>query len=288
MDHAGPSDVLPLRPLTTGESLDAAVGLLRHHAPVLLVVGALLALGEQLLLGTLRDAAGAAPPAYLPTWNRLDLYWLLLATGAATEVTVIALLGGLTSRAAGAALLGNRMSARQLLDPRGGRFGAVALVAGSAGTIMFTAALAGPVWFVAYAVLGLAVPALILDRVPVWQSLARSSVLACRGGLRAGLIRVLGYLILFAIRVGLGLGALNLADTDAPWLGAAAILGWTVVNAVVYPTLACLDAVLHVETRMRTEGLDLRLRRGRNRDRDTGVRLAAGHWARLPATGEPQ
>ncbi|WP_326551585.1 hypothetical protein [Micromonospora sp. NBC_01813] len=276
MDHAGPPDVLPLRPLTTGESLDAAVELLRAHAPVLLTVGAVLALAEQLLLLPLRDAAGAVPPAYLPTWNRLGLYWLLLAAGAAIEVTVIALLGGLTSRAAGAAILGERLSPWRLLDPRGGRFAAVAVVAGAAGTIMFTAALAGPVWFVAYAVLGLAVPALILDRVPIWQTLARSSVLAVRGGLRAGLIRVLGYLIFFAIRAGLGLGALNLTDSGASWLGVVAVAGWTILNAVVYPTLACLDAVLHIETRMRTEGLDLRLRRARSNAQRSGQHLVAG------------
>ncbi|WJK42534.1 hypothetical protein O7608_09220 [Solwaraspora sp. WMMA2056] len=261
MNQAGPSDVLPLRPLTTGEVLDAAVGLLRGHAPVLLAAGALLALAEQLLLLPLREAAGATPPAYLPTWHRFGHYWLLLAAGAAVEVTIIALLGGLTSRAAGAALLGRRLPVRRLLDPRGGRFAGVVLVAGAAGTVMFTAALAGPVWFVAYAILGLAVPALVLDRLPVWQTLARSSVLACRAGLRAGLIRILGYLIWFAIRAGLGLAALNLVDPGSPWLLAATVAGWTMINALVYPTLACLDAVLHVETRMRTEGLDIALRR---------------------------
>ncbi|MDG4763936.1 hypothetical protein O7632_07405 [Solwaraspora sp. WMMD406] len=274
MDHAGPSDVLPLRPLTTGELLDAAVVLFRGHATVLLPAGLLFALSEQLILAPLRAAAGAVPPAYLPTWDRFGSYWLLLAAGAAIEVTLISLLGGLTARAAGAALLGRRISGPGLLDPRGARFPAVVLVAGAAGTVMFTAALAGPVWFVAYAVLGLAVPALILDRVPVWQSLSRSAVLACRSGLRAGLIRILGYLVWFGIRVGLGLGALAVVESGSPWLGVLSVAGWTAVNAIAYPTLACLDAVLQVETRMRTEGLDIRLIRARTRHTLTPELLA--------------
>lgn len=274
MDRAGPSDVLPLRPLTTGELLDAAVVLFRGHATVLLPAGLLFALSEQLILAPLRAAAGAVPPAYLPTWDRFGSYWLLLAAGAAIEVTLISLLGGLTARAAGAAVLGRRISGPGLLDPRGARFPAVVLVAGAAGTVMFTAALAGPMWFVAYAVLGLAVPALILDRVPVWQSLSRSTVLACRSGLRAGLIRILGYLVWFGIRVGLGLGALAVVESGSPWLGVLSVAGWTAVNAIAYPTLACLDAVLQVETRMRTEGLDIRLIRARTRHTLTPELLA--------------
>ncbi|MFY1654321.1 hypothetical protein ACN27J_25990 [Solwaraspora sp. WMMB762] len=285
MHHADPPDVLPLRPLTTGELLDAAVGLLRGHAPVLLTVGAVLALGEQLLLLPLREAAGATAPAYLPSWNRLGLYWLLLAAGAALEVTAIALLSGLTSRAAGATLSGRRITGARLLDPRGGRFAAVVLVAWAAGTIMFTAALAGPVWFIGYAVLGLAVPAVVLDRVPVWQSLARSAALATRAGLRAGLIRVLGYLIWFAIRAGLAIGAVNLVDRDAAWLAVATVAGWTLLNAVGYPALACLDAVLHVETRMRTEGLDIRLRRASTPTATSRAAASMRPDAGLPVAG---
>jgi hypothetical protein len=36
---------------------------------------------------------------------------------------------------------------------------------------------------------------------------------------------------------------------------------WALVNAVAYPALACLDAVLHLENRMRVEGLDIALSR---------------------------
>jgi len=264
--------VLPLRPLTVGELLDAAVSLLRVHGRVFLPVAAVLAAAEQALLTPLRRAAGAQPPAYLPEFpelRQLEIYWVLLAVGAAIEVTIIALLGGLTARAAAADVLGHRLPARHLLRPRGGRFGTVALVAAVAGATMFVAALAGPAWFIAYALLGLAVPAVVLDRLGPGRALQRGAVLACRAGLRAAGIRVLGYVAWLAIRVALGVGALAALDAlslgGAEWTVLMSALAWLLVNTVAYPTLACLDAVLHLETRMRTEGLDILLTRSSHR-----------------------
>ena len=264
--------LLPLRPLTVGELLDAAVSLLRAHGRALLPVAAVLAAIEQALLAPLRVLASVEPPAYLPDFpqlRHLEFYWLLLAAGAAMEVTSIALLGGLTSRAAGADLLGQRPSARQLLHPEGGRFGAVLAVAVLAGVAMFFAALAGPIWFVVYALFGLAVPAVVLDRLGPGRALRRSATLACRAGMRAGGIRILGYLAWLAIRVALGLGAYAALDAlslgEAEWTATMSALAWLLVNTVAYPTLACLDAVLHLETRMRTEGLDILLSRAARR-----------------------
>lgn len=278
MDHAGPATVLPLRPHTVGEVLDAAVSLMRGYGRVLVPVAAVLALAEQLVLGPLRVAASADPPAYLPDLNLLGVYWLLLCVGAATEATIIAALGGLTSRAAGAAVLGHRLPARELLRLPGSRFGAVALVAGMVGVIMFGASLAGPVWVIGYALCGLAVPALVLDRVGPGGALGRGAVLAGRSGLRAGAIRVLGYLAWLAIRVGIGFGgiaALSLAGVDDPhWTGLISAAAWLVVNSIAYPTLACLDAVLLLETRMRTEGLDILLSRARRHGPLTPALLA--------------
>ncbi len=42
-------------------------------------------------------------------------------------------------------------------------------------------------------------------------------------------------------------------------------LAWLMVNTLAYPALACLDAVLWLDIRMRTEGLDLSLRRSLSR-----------------------
>src|SRR5690349_17113922 len=98
--------VLPLRPLTLGELLDAGIGLLRRHAVVLLVAGAVLAVAEQALLAPLRALAGTGAPWYWADTDHLAAYWLLIAAGLATEAAAIALLGGLAARAAGPELLG--------------------------------------------------------------------------------------------------------------------------------------------------------------------------------------
>lgn len=278
MPHGGPPRVLPLRPLTTAEVLDAAVSLLRAYGRVLLPVGLVLAVAEQVALAPLRGMAVAEPPLYLPSWDGSGpAYWLLLAVGAGTEATIIALLGGLSARGAAADVLGSRLTARKLLDPRGARFGHVLLIAVVAGTVTFLAALFGPLWAAGYALVGLAVPVLVVDRVGAGRALSRGAVLACRAGLRAGLIRVLGYLTWLGVRLVLGLGGILLlgqTEVDGGWTAYVGVLLWLAVNTVAYPTLACLDAALHLETRMRTEGLDIWLARAAHHHRLDTVALA--------------
>jgi hypothetical protein len=262
--HGGPSSALPLRPLTTAEVLDAAVSLLREYGRVLLPAGIALAVVEQLALAPLRAAAGVRPPSYLPAAGSEAVYWLLLVVGCGTEAAIIALLGGLSARGAVAGLLGRRLSARQLLAPRGGRFPAVALLAAVAALVTAGGALLGPVWAVGYALVGLAVPVLVVDRVGPGQALVRGAALASRAGLRAGSIRVLGYLAWLGIRLALGFGgvaALGMTPLGNRWAAEVSMLVWLLVNSIAYPTLACLDAALHLETRMRTEGLDIWLAR---------------------------
>lgn len=272
------SGILPLRPLTLGELLDAAVALLRGHAALFIGAGAVLATLEQLALYRPRSAAGLVAPFYLPYWDRLGEYWLQLATGLATEAIVIALLGSLTAGAAVPALLGERVRARDLV--RGGRYGAVAIVALVAGVVVGVSALAGLLpWIFGYGLLGLAVPAIVVDRVGPGRALLRSLVLSSRALLRACWIRVVGYLGWLAIRLALARGAVALlavAIDLRPGL-LATLVGmavWIGVNAVAYPTLACLDAVLHLETRMRTEGLDIALGRALQRGDPAAPALA--------------
>ncbi|WBB64850.1 hypothetical protein [Micromonospora sp. WMMD812] len=265
MPDAGPIAVLPRRPLTVGELLDSAVLLLREQARVLVPLAALLAAAEQLLLLPLRLAAGSEPPIWWFATGQFSAYWLLLAVGAAAEGLIIALLGNPASRAAAAALLGRRAGARELLRPAGARWGATVPLALVVGALMLTAALCGPAWFVGFALLGAVVPALAVDRVPVLRALPRAVALATRGGARAGLVRILGYVGWWILRVGLAVGALfGLAELDlidSPQSVPAGLLVWAGVNTIAYPALACLDAVLHLETRMRTEGLDILLSR---------------------------
>ncbi|MFG2053446.1 hypothetical protein ACGFI9_05365 [Micromonospora sp. NPDC048930] len=264
MSDVGPTAVLPRRPLTVGELLDSAVLLLRGQARLLVPLGVLLALGEQLLLHPLRELAAARPPEWWFHADRFGWYWLLLAVGAGTEAVIIALLGNPAARGAGAALLGRRAGVRELL--RDARWPATLLFAAVVGLTVCLAGLAGPAWFVAYGLLGAVVPALAVDRVPAYRVPGRALRLAVRAGGRAAGIRLLGYLGWWLTRLGIGLGLwyglglLGLFDLDA-WALPVATVAWAGVNAVAYPALACLDAVLHLETRMRTEGLDIRLSR---------------------------
>jgi hypothetical protein len=263
--HGGPSSLQPLRPLTTAEVLDAAVSLLREHARVLLPAGLLLAVLEQLALAPLRAATGAEPPSYLPAPGASGaLYWLLLVVGCGTEAAIIALLGAPAARGAAAGLLGRRLTARQLLSPRGARYPSVVLLAAVAGLATAGGALLGPVWAVGYALVGLAVPVLIVDRVGPVRALARGAALAGRAGLRAAAIRVLGYLAWLGLRLAVGFGgvaALGMTPVGRAWAAQIGVALWLLVNSIAYPTLACLDAALHLETRMRTEGLDIWLSR---------------------------
>ncbi|MFI7578108.1 hypothetical protein [Micromonospora sp. NPDC049497] len=266
MPDAGPTVVLPRRPLTVGEVLDSAVLLLRDHAAVLVPLALVLTVGEQLLLYPLRLAAGTGPPTWIVGFDGFALFWPLLAVGAAVEAVIVLLLGNPAGRAAGAALVGRTAGARELVRPAGARWGATLLNAPLVALVMVVAALLGPVWLLGFALLGGIAPALVVDRVGAARALPRSAALAVRGG-RAAALRLLGYLVWWIVRVGLGVGVfygvetLNLLDDD--WAVALSLGLWAAVNAVAYPALACLDAVLHLEARMRTEGLDIRLSRAR-------------------------
>ncbi|MDW5329900.1 hypothetical protein [Plantactinospora sp. KLBMP9567] len=271
MPDAGPTAVLPLRPLTVGELIDSAVLLLRDHARVLVPVALVLAALEQLLLHPLRLVAEVTPPAYLPRLDELPAYWFLLAVGAACEGVIIALLGNLTARAAGTVLLDPAAPVRRLLRPGGARLPATLLVALLAGAVMFVASLVMPLWAVGFALLGSVAPAIVLDRFGPFRALWRSATLALRTSGRAAAVRLLGYLVWWLLRIGLAVGAvtgLNSAGLLAPeWQLPVGIAVWVLVNSVAYPALACVDAVVYLEARIRTEGLDIVV----NRARQTGA-----------------
>ncbi|HLL66272.1 MAG TPA: hypothetical protein VK453_11060 [Micromonosporaceae bacterium] len=272
------ASVLPLRPLTLGELLDAAVALLRRHATVLLAVALVLCAAEQAVLYPLRRMAVVQPPWYFPPYSdRLGEYWLMLGVGFATEAVIIALLGCLTTRGARAALSGEPVRGRRLLSPRGGRFGPALVAALVVGVVAVLASLAGLVpWVVGYGLVGLVVPALVVERAGPFSALIRSVSLSCRAGLRGCGIRLVGYLGWLAIRVALGAGGLAALEFVLPvtgtWVTVLSVGTWIAVNALAYAMLACLDAVLYLETRMRTEGLDLTI--ALNRRRHTAPDLA--------------
>jgi hypothetical protein len=251
-------EVVPLRPLTLSEILDAAVELLRRHASRMLVFGAIFAVLEQALLFPLRGFAAVSPPLYWPHLNRLGAYWLLFSVGLGTEVAIIALLGGLAARAVVPAL--GLQAARP--PRRTGALIALAVMVGLAGTL--TAAAGYLPWIVWYLFTGLAAPALIVEQRGPLSALGRSFALVGRGGLRPGFIRLLGYLAWWTIRLALAAGGQAVLELTGQLssgfaLRIAGIVAWAMVNTIAYPALGCLDVVLHLENRMRVEGLDLAL-----------------------------
>jgi hypothetical protein len=267
---SAPPAGLQARPLTTGELLDAAVSLLRTRARTLLLLGLLASLIEQTVLFFMREYAQVVDGIW-PNEHRWGAFWLLLVVGAGTEALAIGLLGIVASAAAPATL-----GATGPWRVRRGAAIAVAVIVALISTCAAAIVLPGPV---VYLLLGLAVPAVVIERVGPGAGLLRSVRLASRYGLRAGWIRLLGYLSWLLIRLAVGLGTVNLLkifiDTNTAFTDhLVTSLGWLFVNAIAYPTLACLDAVLLIDTRVRSEGLDIALRRAHARGARAGDLLA--------------
>jgi hypothetical protein len=284
------SGVLPLRPLTIAELLDAAVALLRTRAGRLLGAGVAVAFAEQAALWPLRRAADV-DISYLPGSHRVAPYLLMLALGFTTEPLAIAVLGGIASDAAPSALLGRSAPVRDrpiLLRVCVAGVLAAALCGlcwlgpalyGWLGRTALLGLVAVPLWPVMYGLVGLTVPAVVIEGRNPFAALGRSIRLSVRSGLRVVGVRVLGYLAWLLIRLVLGIGgvaALSLViDSPSPTVDNLLMgFAWLVVNGLAYPTLACLDAALLLEIRMRTEGLDIWLSRVLARGVSAGPALA--------------
>lgn len=264
--------VIPMRPLTFGELLDAAVSLLRAQAPLLLGAAFVLAAVQQVLLYPLREWAHMRPPAY---WLVLDDYpaqsWLVFCVSMALEAGVLSLLGGFAGAAAGPGLLGRKVRGRDLLRQVLRRALPLLVIAALTAALIFATSLVLMLpWPLLFGLLGLAPPALVVDRIGPFRAIGRSFKLAGRG-LRGVFIRVGGYISWAAIRLALGLGGAALLEI---WLrpygtgyAIAMIAVWTIVDTVAYAALACIDAVLYIEVRMRVEGLDVAIGRLRRLNR---------------------
>jgi hypothetical protein len=272
--------VLPLRPLTTGELLDGALALVRDQLRRLVGLAVLLAVAEQAVLFPLRRLSDQ-DLTFLPADGRLwEFGWLLVASFA-TEAAAVALLCAVAATRGARALLGAAAP-----DRLPGRPGSVAVVALVTSAVAALTAMAFPLvlpqlqvlgffaaglltllaWPLPFGLLGMAPAAAVVEQRDPAAALGRSIRLAGRLGMRAVWIRILGYLSWGVIRLALytalsALVALFLnppsSTLDNVVMAAIAV----VTNALAYPALACLDVMLLVETRMRSEGLDIALRR---------------------------
>ncbi len=292
-DLTRPGGALPLRPLTTGELLDGAVVLLRTRPFQLIGLGVLLALVEQAVLFPLRTLA-RQDISLLPGSGRLDEFGVLVVAGFGTEALIIAILGGVAGREGARVLLGRAAPPRPTLRPVSlAGVSIMAMVVCAAAAFPFLVVLeplqsaglvvavmmAAIAWPIPYGLIGLAAPAVVIEQRGPASALWRSVRLASRDGLRAAWIRVLGYAAWLFVRLGLTLATIALVDifgalpsetADRLLLAGTAV----VVNALVYPMLGCLDVMLLLEARMRTEGLDISLRRAVARGVATDASLA--------------
>ncbi len=291
-DHAF-AQQLPLRPLTTGELLDAAVILLRTRPRPLLAIGAALVIGEQILLGWLRVRAGV-DGSFLPDDGLLGPFGVLIAVGFATEAVIIAVLGASAARGAPAALVGPAAPPTRRANPAS--VGVIALVAavgvtGSAVSFLLpmdSLQLAGLVVaaFVTaalfpfgYGLLGLATPALVIEGLSPLRAIGRSVRLSVRLTLRGAMIRSFGYLVWGLVRVAIVtvlVGVTDLVFTSPSATVDVVIISvaGAMINLLTYPMLACLDVAVHLDTRMRTEGLDIAVRRALRRGVSAATALA--------------
>ncbi len=268
---------VPLRPLTVGELLDAGISLLRRHPARLLGLSAALAVAEQLALLPLRFSTDLVPPHYLPNWlGGIPGFWLLLSVGAGTELVAVTLLGAAAASCAVPALLGPAAGGpRRIGVRRWAVLVVLALLLGLAGAVGFGLATLG--WPVVIVCTGLIAPVYAVDLVPggpgrpgdppgrpigLWRSVGRGFGLVFGSGLRPGAVRLLNYLAWLLVRLALGTGLLatvRLAVDIRSDLAEAvlAMVGYALADTVAYAAAGCLDAVLHLETRIRLEGLDL-------------------------------
>jgi hypothetical protein len=283
---------LPLRPLTTGELLDAAVVLLRQQPGRLLFNGAALALIEQTLLYLTR---GTNVALLQPWMLALGESGVNRAAAMFTELLCIGLVAALATRLIPRTLLGSDagpvgFAQRGDLATAGLTAILAAGLTSAAGWAFFSSdtsphpltgggyLLIGGGWLLGYALTGLAVPSVVLDGASPVVALRRSLDLSSSNSLRAACIRLLGYGLWLLVRTGLVVAAATAAYAFGPLdqLGRQLLItgAWFVVDTFAYPMLGCLDAALHLDTRMRAEGLDIALRRD--------LRASVARW-RVPA-----
>jgi hypothetical protein len=242
-----------------GELLDTAVVLLRARAlPLLLLAAPLLAV-EQVLLWY----AGAS---WLDGYARFADWWPVIATLLACDAVIAGLLGAYAGAAALAALLGETVSHRALF--RRMRPVPVLVTMVIPAVALWLGAYFGVLgWIGVYGFLGLAGVALVIDR-PAWPfgALGRSAALASRLGWRGFWTRLRGFLIWFGIRVALAIGPITFLwksglSADGYYGDWPVLMMWGLAGTVSCAALACLDALVLIDTRIRVEGLDIALRR---------------------------
>ncbi len=304
--------IVPLRPLTALEILDGAFQSIRSNPRTMLGVSALLISIATLLNLLPQyfyfDTLGRITSANSDELNTDEVLGSVFSMFGGMSLTVLVnwlaatVLSGLLVVAVSEAVIGRRVAPGALwrqTSPRLLRLIGLTIVNGLAvllaalvfGTVVvllvfvlqdstgaaiaiavlgFLACMAFTVY--AYVSLSLAAPALLLERLGIFASLARSWRLV-----RRSWWRVFGILLLAAIIAGIGSQVLALPGSQVAGLiiggeadpGPGRILLATVITSllsgiastIITPFTAAVNCLLYIDRRMRAEGLDIELLR---------------------------
>ncbi len=280
--YAAKPGVVPLRPLGIGEILDGALSTVRSNWKVLLgsaglIVGAYTLIRFILDLTLLSDLSTSTTSYDDAGFRRVDVNFTgFFALLPSTLIEFVALLALTTvcSAVVGRAVLGERPEWSQawaIARPQLGKLLGVAFLAWLA--IAAASLLCGIGEIYPWVVFSLAVPALVLERGRVTGSLGRSASLVRGAWWRTLWLLVLGLVIYMVITFAIGVplllvsgvatGIFNGTYAGGADVGSAAVsaLSGFLSDTITWPFLGCLVAVMYVDRRMRTEGLDLELQR---------------------------
>ena len=265
--------VIPLRPLGVGEILDGALATIRHYPRATLGLSAVVVTLTQLLnfLVLLYLITGIDTAVAEQDFG--SFFASAMTAGALTfVVTLIAqsILSGCLTVVLGEAVLGRPITLEEAWRRVRPRLGA--LIGASLLTALILAGaflLCVVPFFYFWPMLSLATPALILERQPVTRALRRSMDLV-----RGDFWRVLGISLLawlIAQVVGLvlslpfallgGAGSAFGVDAETATTGSLAVqtIGGIIAGTITSPFRAGVAALLYVDRRMRSEGLDVAL-----------------------------
>ena len=282
--------VVPLRPLGVGELLDGGVKIIRRYPKPTLAVSAVVSIVVTLIniaFVLLLDQSQTLTADTAPGDSFGDSF-----SGAGIPGSVLDFLGGAVLTGAlvtvvSRAVLGRPATVRDAWDATRPRIWAllgvtfmrglimaapivvllvVVLLTGPLALLLIIAIIPFEIW--ALTVFALAPAALVLERIGVWSALRRSRVLVMRS-----FWRILGMLLLAAIITSVIASILTvpiviIAELPLFTDGAATLgAGFFIITAVasgiaqtfLAPYSAGLHALLYVDQRMRTEGLDVAL-----------------------------
>ncbi|HET6817193.1 MAG TPA: hypothetical protein VFH66_08215 [Mycobacteriales bacterium] len=262
--------IIPLRPLSVGEILDGAFTAIRRYPRTVLGLSASIAAIQQ-LLGFVVDVSTGGFAS--PTANELTAVGTVsgLVTVLVNAVLAAVLVGMLTI-VIGDAVIARRAPIRVVwarLRPLLWRLIVAAFLAAVLPWLGLIALIVGGVLL--WVALSFTTPALVLERLTVRQALRRSWRLTMASFWRVLGIRLLAWLLAAVLSGILAIPGviIALASTANSFDGTSGSVGLGaeiairlssfVANAITLPFVAGVVALLYIDSRMRTEALDVTL-----------------------------